>query len=60
MSFAHYIKEIGRGVQDAGDLSEQDAYQLFGAMLDGGVPELEECQQNGAPVIPQQQNNAAG
>jgi len=41
MSFAHYIKEIGRGVQDAGDLSEQDAYQLFGAMLDGGVPELE-------------------
>ncbi len=41
MTFAHYIKKIGRGAQGAGDLSEQDAYQLFGAMLDGGVPELE-------------------
>lgn len=36
MSFAHYIKEIGRG-----DLSEQEASLLFGAILDGGVPELE-------------------
>ena len=35
------IKEIGRGVENAGELSEQDAYQLFGAMLDAGVPELE-------------------
>jgi anthranilate phosphoribosyltransferase len=41
MSFAHYIKEIGRGAEGAGELSEQDAHQLFGAMLDGGVPELE-------------------
>lgn len=41
MSFARYIKEISRGENGAGDLSEQDAYQLFGAMLDGGVPELE-------------------
>ena len=41
MSFARYIKEIGRGENGAGDLSEHDAYQLFGAMLDGGVPELE-------------------
>ncbi len=41
MSFAHYIKEIGRGAEDNGGLSEQDAYQLFGAMLDGGIPELE-------------------
>jgi len=41
MSFAHYIKQIGRGTEGAGELSEQDAYQLFGAMLDGGVPELE-------------------
>jgi len=40
MSYARYIKEIGRGAH-AGDLSEQDAYQLFGAILDGGVPELE-------------------
>jgi anthranilate phosphoribosyltransferase len=41
MSFTHYIKEIGRGAEGAGDLSELDAHQLFGAMLDGGVPELE-------------------
>jgi len=41
MSFAHYIKQIGRGGEGAGELSEQDARQLFGAMLDGGVPELE-------------------
>ena len=41
MSFAHYIKEIGRGAESAGDLSEHDAHQLFGAMLDGGVPELQ-------------------
>ncbi len=41
MSFARYIKEIGRGENGAGNLSEQDAYQLFGALLDGGVPELE-------------------
>ena len=41
MNFANYIKDIGRGANSAGDLSEQDAHQLFGAMLDGGVPELE-------------------
>ena len=41
MSFAHYIKEIGRGAHAAGDLSEYGAHQLFGAMLDGGVPDLE-------------------
>jgi len=41
MTFAHYIKEIGRGAEGAGDLSEQEACLLFGAILDGGVPELE-------------------
>ena len=41
MSFAHYIKEIGRGADGAGNLSEQEASLLFGAILDGGVPELE-------------------
>lgn len=41
MSFAHLIKEIGRGERGANDLDEADARQLFGAMLDGGVPELE-------------------
>lgn len=41
MSFAQYIKEIGRGVSGARDLPEADAYYLFSALLDGGVPELE-------------------
>lgn len=41
MSFAHLIKEIGRGERGANDLDEADARRLFGAMLDGGVPELE-------------------
>lgn len=41
MNFATYIKDIGRGSEHPGDLSEQDAHQLFGAMLDGGVPDLE-------------------
>ncbi len=41
MTFAHLIKEIGRGERGANDLDESDARQLFGAMLDGGVPELE-------------------
>lgn len=41
MSFAHYVKEIGGGAAGGGDLSEHDAYQVFSAMLDGGVPELE-------------------
>ena len=41
MSFANYIKEIGRGAESSNELSEHDAHQLFGAMLDGGVPELE-------------------
>ena len=41
MSFARYIKQIAPGPSDVADLSERDAHQLFGAMLDGGVPELE-------------------
>jgi anthranilate phosphoribosyltransferase len=35
------IKEVGRGARGARDLSEADAERLFGAMLDGEVPELE-------------------
>ncbi len=35
------IKEIGRGAHGARDLSEADAERLFGAMLDGEVPDLE-------------------
>ena len=41
MNFANYIKEIGRGMHGARDLSIADAEQLYAAMLDGGVPELE-------------------
>jgi anthranilate phosphoribosyltransferase len=41
ISFARYIKEVGRGARGARDLEPDDAYQLFGAMLDSGVPDLE-------------------
>ncbi|MDP2238942.1 MAG: DNA-binding protein YbiB [Burkholderiales bacterium] len=41
MNYAHYIKEIGRGAHGSRDLSIEDADQLYAAMLDGGVPDLE-------------------
>ena len=41
MSYAQYIKEIGRGPTGARDLAQDDARQLYAAMLDGGVPDLE-------------------
>jgi anthranilate phosphoribosyltransferase len=41
MSYAQYIKEIGRGAEGARDLPLDDARQLYAAMLDGGVPDLE-------------------
>jgi anthranilate phosphoribosyltransferase len=41
VNYAHLIKEIGRGAEGSKDLDEVDAHQLYGAMLDGGVPELE-------------------
>ncbi len=41
MSYAAYIKEIGRGEQASRDLPYDEAKKLFGAMLDGGVPDLE-------------------
>ena len=41
MSYGQYIKEIGRGAQGAHDLPRDDARQLYAAMLDGGVPDLE-------------------
>ena len=41
MSYAQYIKEIRGRDGGAHDFSEEDAYQLFGTMLDGGVPDLE-------------------
>ncbi|MDZ4314848.1 MAG: DNA-binding protein YbiB [Azonexus sp.] len=41
MSYGHYIKEIGRGAEGSRNLSRDDARQLYAAMLDGGVPDLE-------------------
>ena len=41
MSIARFIKEIASDADSASDLSEGDAHDLFAAMLDGGVPDLE-------------------
>lgn len=41
MNYAHYIKEIGRGADGSRPLAADDARALYGAMLDGGVPDLE-------------------
>jgi len=41
MNFASYLKQIGRDCTDAQDLDEEEAYHLFSAVLDGGVPDLE-------------------
>lgn len=41
MNYAHLIRELGRGREGAADLPLEDAKQLYGAMLDGGVPDLE-------------------
>jgi anthranilate phosphoribosyltransferase len=41
MQFAPLIKEIGRGTRGARDLDAEQAEALFGAILDGKVPDLE-------------------
>lgn len=41
MSFASYIREVVKTERDAREHSVPEAERLFGAMLDGGVPELE-------------------
>jgi anthranilate phosphoribosyltransferase len=41
MTYSQYLREIARGDHGARDLSEPEAKQLFAAMLDGGVPDLE-------------------
>lgn len=41
MSWGHLIREIGRGTHGSRDLDVEQAELLFGAMLDGGVPEME-------------------
>lgn len=41
MNYACLIREIGRGADGAKDMSIEDAQLLYGAMLDGGVPDFE-------------------
>lgn len=41
MNYAHFIREIGRGSEGARDMSLEESQQLYGAILDGGVPDLE-------------------
>src|SRR6218665_1181394 len=41
MQFAPLIKEIGRGTKGARDMDTAQAEALFGAILDGQVPDLE-------------------
>ena len=41
MDLALIIREIGRGATGARDLSRDEAQQLYGALLDGAVPDLE-------------------
>jgi anthranilate phosphoribosyltransferase len=41
MSYASVIRDVVRSERGARDLGEDEARRLFGAMLDGGLPELE-------------------
>jgi anthranilate phosphoribosyltransferase len=41
MSYSTILKEIARGVHGARNLSVDESAQLYGAMMDGGVPEME-------------------
>ena len=41
MNYAQIIRELGRGSEGARDMPFGEAQQLYAAMLDGGVPELE-------------------
>lgn len=41
MNYANVIRELGRGSEGARDMPTEEARQLYAAILDGGVPELE-------------------
>ena len=41
MDYTQIIKEIGRGKDGAGDIDQAVAYELYGNMLDGKVPDFE-------------------
>ena len=42
IELAAFIREIGRGAEGARDMSRAEAQQLYGAILDGDVPDLEQ------------------
>jgi anthranilate phosphoribosyltransferase len=41
MNYTNIIKEVGRGIKGATDLDQATAYELYGNMLDGRVPDFE-------------------
>jgi anthranilate phosphoribosyltransferase len=41
MNYAYIIRELGRGREGARDLTLDEAQQLYGAILDGGIADLE-------------------
>ena len=41
MSYAQYIRDIAKGQNSTKDLTTEDACFLYGAILDGGVPDFE-------------------
>lgn len=41
MNYSIILKDIARGIHGARDMTLEEADQVYGAMLDGGVPELE-------------------
>ena len=41
VAFGTYLKQIAHSGEEHGELAPEEAAQAFGAMLDGGVPELE-------------------
>ncbi len=41
VNFGQIMRQLVHGQSAAADLSEEDSHALFGAMLDGGVPDLE-------------------
>ena len=41
VAFGTYLKQIAHRGEEHGELAPEEAAQAFGAMLDGGVPELE-------------------
>lgn len=41
MNYSSILKDIARGIHGARDMTIEEADQVYGAMLDGGIPEME-------------------